>query len=108
HEKVWQDGSGNDICSQTNFYLPIRQKIIAASIFTNKLYIVDAEYKTNDSVPIKRIRTSPIYTSNFKLIGVNYLEVKCNTGQAVVGSPTQVMTMRFSNDSGFTWSTPAD
>lgn len=73
----------------------------------NKLYILNEEYRKDDTAPITRLRVFPHITNGLKRLFYNSLQIDMEVGVGldgdVQGSDPQVM-LSFSNDSGHTWS----
>ncbi len=76
---------------------------IVGGLRDGKLYIMHSDYFDDAGNLIHRIRTTAHQNNEFKLIGVDEIEIRLDTGYAPQGiSPT--MLMRYSNDSGHMWS----
>lgn len=74
-----------------------------------KIYRQDAGTYTNDGAPIRRVRIAPVLASENKLMFVTRLEVVIQPGVGLDGAPGETgvnpkMTLRYSPDSGQTWS----
>jgi hypothetical protein len=81
--------------------------IISGGIRDNKIYLLSSTIYDDNGDLITRIFTTPHYEDpDFKLIGVNDIELKVKTGSTSLtgySSMANVM-MQFSNDGGYTWS----
>ncbi len=64
---------------------------------------MDHAYFDDDSVPIHRIRTGQYTHNEFKQMGVDYVELRVDTGFAPQGTNPKI-SLRYSNDSGHRWS----
>lgn len=96
----------NQPYSLTNFYVQNQKYLLGASAFGlngTSIYIVSKDFLTDDGARIPRIRTTAHLNSNFSLVTIDQLEIKCDVGRAALGTDPQII-LRYSNDSGYTWS----
>jgi len=79
---------------------------IAGGLRSGILYIMDNEGFTDNGIPIRRKRTTTHGNSEFKLVGIDNLEIRMESTALATGdgSDPQV-SMRYSNDGGHTFST---
>lgn len=104
HEKDYFNSyNGEQEHSLTQFACQYKNLIIAGGIRDGKIYILHHDYLTDNGVNIRRLRTTSPFTNDFKLIGVDSLEVKLKTGVVSTGLSPKIM-LRYSNDSGYTYS----
>lgn len=91
--------------SITNYYAQNQQFLLGISgVETGThVYLVGRNYQQDDGANIPRTRVTSHLSSNFSLVTIDQLEIKCNTGKAPLGTDPQI-TLRYSNDSGYTWS----
>jgi hypothetical protein len=118
HEKQYTDPNTSATSeSYTSQYAQWGNIILAGSYRDNNLYILNKDLEdypaggagsylytngmyTDNTAPIYRYRKTKIFSNNFQQTTVNYIEIKCLTGQIDSGT----ISMRYSLDSGFTWS----
>lgn len=80
--------------------------IVGGEATSGTLFISHPDYLDDNGSLIQAVRTTPHLITDFKLTEIAQLELKCNTGYSLVtgeGSTPYIM-MRYSNDSGHTWS----
>lgn len=108
HEKTYVDPTnGIEKQALTNFYVQNEKYIIGASLSNNNIYLVSRNYLDDDGVKIRRKRTTQFIPAGFCELEIAELEVKFNTGIVALGANPGV-TLRYSNDSGYTWSSPME
>ncbi|CAB4120951.1 hypothetical protein UFOVP1_50 [uncultured Caudovirales phage] len=105
HEKSYYNTQEN-LADQaiTNFYVQNESYLLAASLNNNNIYVVSRDYLDDAGQAIHRIRTTQHYNNAFNNIGVDQLELKCDCGKAPLTITNPMISMRYSNDSGYTWS----
>lgn len=105
HERQYQHPDLN-IATQslTNFYVQNEKYILAGSLSNNQIYLVSRDYVDDDGEPIVCKRVTQHVTADFNQIEVSELEVRCNTGLVPIGEDEPHIQLRYSNDSGYTWS----
>lgn len=79
--------------------------IIGGGVRDNKLYFLLPDYYYDNTDLIHRIFTTPHATADFKLIGLDEIELKMMTGEmdSYPSDPVEII-LQFSNDNGYTWS----
>lgn len=68
-----------------------------------KIYIMDKDYFDEAGVDIHRLRQTSYQQNEFKRLGLDYLELRVNTGYAAQGTDPKI-SLRYSHDNGHTWS----
>lgn len=112
--KVWHERSyfdsfiGEHQHHLAQYYTQYKHLHLMSGVRSGKVYVQKTNIYTDAGDPIYRIRTTqPQYDSeDLKLIGVDKLELRLETGNATQtgeGSDPQI-TMRYSSDGGRTWS----
>lgn len=88
------------------FYCQVDKLAISAGIVSGKLYLNDPSYYTDNGQDIRCVRTTSDLNNNFRMMGIDRLEIKCNTGNTPPTGDSSVpyISMRYSNDDGHTWS----
>jgi hypothetical protein len=107
HQKAWLNPiTGQLEHSLCQFCDRFQNLLVCGGVRNGQLYILSRNTYTDAGQPIIRKRTTSIFESNMKQIGVDSIEVRINCGQALPtgqGSNPQMM-LRYSNDGGYTWS----
>lgn len=104
HEKTYYNSfTGKEEYSLSQYCVKYQNLNVVGGIRDGKIYIMDHTYYDDNSAPIHRLRTSAPQTNEFKLIGINDLEIKCDTGYAPEGANPKII-LRYSNDNGRTYS----
>lgn len=109
---AWHERNGFDVLFTrytahiTRFAVSLGTLTIVAGTGSNKLYLQNRTYYSDDGEPIRRKRiSSPQYSDNL-LISIDTLELKMSTGNATGygdgSNPT--INMRYSVDGGHVWS----
>lgn len=92
----------------SQYVTKLGQLNISGGLRSGKIYVMSANYYDDDGVPIKCTRATAPFTSDFKTVAVDKLELRMQTGYAVQtgdGANPQVV-LRYSNDGAHTWSDP--
>ena len=105
HERAfYSEGLGEYQHHLGQFYAQFGATHLMAGVRSGKVYISDTNVYVDDSVPIRRIRTTaPVLDSEtFREIGVDGIEIKIGIGDSTASSPQ--VSLRYSHDGGHTWS----
>lgn len=78
--------------------------IIAGGLRNGNMYFMLPDYYYDNDQLIHRLFTTAHYQSDFKMIGVDSLELKVLTGETETYTEDPEVIMQFSNNSGYTWS----
>ncbi len=107
HERSFYDrGLNKNTDHPGHFCAPVSDFFVIGGTKSGILYVMHPDYKTDNGEPIYGTRITQIYNQDFKMIGVDRLELRCNSGLATetgLGSDPKIM-MRYSHDGGVTWS----
>lgn len=78
---------------------------IVAGHESGKIYISDIDYYNDNGEPIRAVKTTQPFNKEFKLISINKLELRCNSGQGTLTDTdlNPYVIMRYSNDGGHLW-----
>ena len=106
--------SRNFYTSQNKKYMPqfavwFNNKIITGSCENGNLYELDEDYYREDfdsehSLPLYRVRQTPVMTSNYKNFLIHELALECNAGHVTTyGKPARAL-LQVSRDGGYRWS----
>ena len=69
-----------------------------------KIYLSSNLYYDDAGNTIRRIRTTAPQNKQTSLMGVDCLELRMETGNVPVGADTPLISLRYSNDGGHSWS----
>jgi hypothetical protein len=106
HERVWANvGTGASEHHLIQYAVTLSQLQLCGGIRSGKIFLLKPTVYTEDSVTVRRIRTAaPVYDADkFGVIGIDNLSMRLTTGLAA-GGQSPVVSLRYSNDGGFTWS----
>ena len=106
HERASFTAGDVFIRDRINCHIRYKQYEIGGDFANGKIYLISNNYYDDAGEPIHRIRVTSHQQAEFNQIGVNTLELALEVGKGTVtgtGSDPQIM-MRYSNDSGYTWS----
>lgn len=70
----------------------------------SEVYLVDAKYYKDGNDLIKRLRTSQHFGLEYQFLSVSELELHLEAGKGLTTSGSPYITLRYSNDGGYTWS----
>lgn len=73
---------------------------------SGNVYILDANYHLDGSLPIHALSTTPHYINELDQVGVDYFHLYIDTGNQTAGDGESTIWLRYSNDGGYTWSEP--
>ena len=107
HERMYTEPSySKSVEHLAKYCVKYRQKFIVADSRSSKLYFMGNEYFDDNDVYIRRIRTTPILNDEFKLVGIDCLELRMTSGTALsTGQGSNpIVSLRYSNNGGHTWS----
>ena len=107
HERAFFDsGLSKNVDHPAHHCVAVRDFFVFGGDKSGILYTMHTDYYSDDGEDIYATRVTGHNNQEFKMIGVDKLELRCNSGYADdtgTGSDPQVM-MRYSHDGGVTWS----
>ena len=106
--------SRNFYNAQNKKYMPqfavwFDNRIITGSCENGNLFILDENYYREDfnatqSLPLLRVRQTPVLTSNYKNFLIHELALECNVGHINEYGKQSKALIQVSRDGGYTWS----
>lgn len=106
--------SRNFYTSKNKPYMPLyavwfNNKIITGSCENGNLYVLDDNYYKEDfdsehSLPLYRVRQTPVITANYRPFTIFELSLECNAGSIENYGKLSKALLQMSNDGGYTWS----
>lgn len=106
--------SRNFYTSKNKPYMPLyavwfNNKIITGCCENGNLYILDDNYyredfNDKDSLPLYRVRQTPVITADYKPFVLYELALECNAGSIENYGKLSKALLQISNDGGYTWS----
>lgn len=106
--------SRNFYTSKNKPYMPLyavwfNNKIITGSCENGNLYVLDDNYyredfNDKDSLPLYRVRQTPVITANYRPFTIFELSLECNAGSIENYGKLSKALLQMSNDGGYTWS----
>jgi hypothetical protein len=84
-------------------------KIITGCCENGNLYVLDENYYMEDfddehSLPLYRVRQTPVVTADYKPFALYQLSLECNAGAIENYGKLSQCLLQISNDGGYTWS----
>lgn len=106
--------SRNYLNSKNKPYMPLyaawfNNKIITGCCENGNLYVLDDNYYKEDfdaehSLPLYRVRQTPVITADYKPFILYQLSLECNAGAIENYNKLSQCLLQMSNDGGYTWS----
>ena len=108
HEWAWMDGAGalHQARCECAASIGFVGEVFAGDRQNGAIYRLDLTVGTDDGQPIKRIRSFPHMVNDGNRQFFESFIVDMDTGNAPPGAAAPVLTLKFSDDHGHTWSTP--
>ena len=107
HERSFYDtGLAEHVSHLAHHCVQARDLNIVGGPASGIVYIMHPDYHDDAGEGIRGLRITAPLNQEFKFIGVDKLEIRCNSGEATqsgAGSNPQVL-LRYSHDGGRTWS----
>lgn len=105
--------SRNYYNSKNKPYMPLyavwfTNKIITGCCENGNIYVLDENYYKEDfdeehSLPLYRVRQTPVITADYKPFAIYQVSLECNTGAIMEYGKLSECLLQVSNDGGYTW-----
>lgn len=107
HERgYWNVATGSYSASRARFHSYCFGKHMVSDYTNGNIYEMSRAFPTDAGAPIRWVRAAPNVTDGGKWLFFSYFELDMQTGGGLPDGSTPQVMIRWSDDSGKTWSTP--
>lgn len=107
HERgAWSVVTGSYAADLARFHCFAFGKHLVGDYSSGKIYELSTAYATDAGAPLRWLRAAPHLSNEDHWLFYSYFQLDMETGGGLPGGGDPVVMLRWSDDGGFTWSTP--